>query len=45
MAVASTSFMTLNNCDFGASPNFETSSISQNLGQINEPIGARIKSD
>jgi hypothetical protein len=39
MAVASTSFMTLNNCDFGAS------SISQNLDQINEPIRAGIKSD
>jgi hypothetical protein len=39
MAVASTSFMTLNNCDFSSS------SVPQNLSQINEPTGAGIKSD
>jgi hypothetical protein len=46
MAVASTSFMTLNNCNF---ENKETPtklvSMSQNLDKINESIGAGIKSD
>jgi hypothetical protein len=49
MAVASTSFMTLNNCDFVASSDFGNNSVSQNLSQINKPTGiksgAGIKSD